>query len=803
MRVQAVPVPLSVHPPAPGPPLHAQGMPVLPALNSGASIRRSESSGLVSAIPFSIVSQLDGLAYALLRLRVECDVFAHSLEVSSCKFFGNDARVSWSTFTGIYFGPAGPRGMNAALQRAENEHCIGYFVFAVDAGDPAYEARLATARCVCFFDLLQWAPDGVTVERSRKAVAMLLDFDYKGRLKAKRRPERVFTLSPLAPLDLVGVERIPHVPVLTTRCSATHQFVPEAAADTLRDTGPVHVPQSVSLPAAAAVTWQAATMAAWASAYPFADVGELAIQATSTGVQPFVGELCKSVVPRGSGQGSQGLDMPEAVRLQCRDKFLEDVAQGFTAGPLLFSPYRWYRQCLWFCVRKDKNNPLDARVRLIAHFSKGGAASINGLCMSPRLLGRHIGAGFLRDRIAECGRGALINAWDVPSCFKRQPIAPELLHLFVYRVVTEKFGTEFFADLTNPFGWAPAEWAWQCILAVLMWRFRLAGFHLLLEYVDNFFDVMPVGTDMAPRAVEIEGLFSEVGCPLHEKQKGTSFKGLGWLFHTTTMVMECPELKYRLFADLLRGWASSDQLSLFDIRRAVGFMLCLSAGFEIGRASAAYLIHARTRGDAVFATGGCSPADVIVKLRAAEMAALQFWAAHIPRWNRLCPIVAGFSPVCRYDFLARTDASTEWGGGGWFLPARVATSVRAFQVQWSQRVRGQAFVRHRESTAYLEALAVVELLQAFGAEMAGSRVQLELDNASVVSAIEQLYTPTVALLRIVVQVANLCCRHHITLRVRWVLGVVFNRIADSLSHNQVAQARELCQEEFGIPLLLQ
>jgi hypothetical protein len=52
-----------------------------------------------------------------------------------------------------------------------------------------------------------------------------------------------------------------------------------------------------------------------------------------------------------------------------------------------------------------------------------------------------------------------------------------------------------------------------------------------------------------------------------------------------------------------------------------------------------------------------------VKLRAAEMAALQFWAAHIPRWNRLCPIVAGFSPVCRHDCLARTDASTEWGGG--------------------------------------------------------------------------------------------------------------------------------------------
>ncbi len=126
----------------------------------------------MSAIQFSIVSQLDGLAYALLRLRVVCDVFTHLLEVSSCRYFGNDACVSWSTFTGLYFGPAGVRGMDAALQRAANEHCIGYFVFVVDAGDPVYEARLAGARYACFFDLLQWLPDGVA--RSVTAVAMLL-----------------------------------------------------------------------------------------------------------------------------------------------------------------------------------------------------------------------------------------------------------------------------------------------------------------------------------------------------------------------------------------------------------------------------------------------------------------------------------------------------------------------------------------------------------------------------------------------------------------------------------------------------
>ena len=92
-----------------------------------------------------------------------------------------------------------------------------------------------------------------------------------------------------------------------------------------------------------------------------------------------------------------------------------------------------------------------------------------------------------------------MSAWDVPACFKRILMHPDIVHMFVYRVLTTKYGVEYFADKTNPFGYTPSEWEWQCVLAVLMWKFQRSEFEELLDYVDNFFDIMPAGTLMEIR----------------------------------------------------------------------------------------------------------------------------------------------------------------------------------------------------------------------------------------------------------------------------------------------------------------
>jgi hypothetical protein len=130
-------------------------------------------------------------------------------------------------------------------------------------------------------------------------------------------------------------------------------------------------------------------------------------------------------------------------------------------------------------------------------------------------------------------------ASDIPKCFRGQRNLKELLRLFVYTINTNSRPQEFFVDLCNPFGWTPAEYSWQCILAVLLWRFRLDGVTELMAYVDNFFRVFASDEDASNEVALINNRLQEAGIVLHEVQEGTTFKGLGWWWHLDTMLMQC------------------------------------------------------------------------------------------------------------------------------------------------------------------------------------------------------------------------------------------------------------------------
>ena len=53
-----------------------------------------------------------------------------------------------------------------------------------------------------------------------------------------------------------------------------------------------------------------------------------------------------------------------------------------------------------------------------------------------------------------------------------------------------------------------------------------------------------------------------------------------------------------------------------------------------------------------------------------------------------------------------------------------------------------------------------------------------LDNSAVVLALESMYTKRPVLMEVILQIANLCCQHHITIRARVIVGSIFNLVAD-------------------------
>ena len=117
--------------------------------------------------------------------------------------------------------------------------------------------------------------------------------------------------------------------------------------------------------------------------------------------------------------------------------------------------------------------------------------------------------------------------------------------------------------------------------------------------------------------------------------------------------------------------------------------------------------------------------------------------------------------------------------------------------------RGRSFVKDRESTGVMEMMGVHRWLQWFGSRCRGRRVHLDVDNSSVVLAVEGLYSPKLEMMTEIIAIAGLICKYNITLRIRHVMGKDFNVIADHLSHDRVEEARTAAVKELGLSLRFQ
>jgi hypothetical protein len=258
---------------------------------------------------------------------------------------------------------------------------------------------------------------------------------------------------------------------------------------------------------------------AWTESYPDREVARWALQAASEGLhgpELFVGDSAKAV-----DQEDRALSPDKAATI--RAKHMKEVGLGQEVGPLRGAWASASRLLPQGCVKKDRYDPMSQRWRstvdpsaLHDGFCEG---SINDLTYSPRLLSAHLSAEQMRDTLAWIfslhGPGVQAYAADIPACFRLMRLHVSLLPLFLYRVVTEEHGTEFFGDLCCPFGWTASEWGWQCILGLILWRFHLAGLTDIMSFVDNFYDFShpSMGVLFEERRQKIEGVFSSLGIP--------------------------------------------------------------------------------------------------------------------------------------------------------------------------------------------------------------------------------------------------------------------------------------------------
>jgi ribonuclease HI len=189
-------------------------------------------------------------------------------------------------------------------------------------------------------------------------------------------------------------------------------------------------------------------------------------------------------------------------------------------------------------------------------------------------------------------------------------------------------------------------------------------------------------------------------------------------------------------------------------------------------------------------------ASFVLDTQAAAAVSLLFFS--LSEWDQKRSLFLGFSPVALAEVVVRTDASTDFGAGGFMWP-----SFDGFIHRWSADDRETSLLSSeenvRESTMYFELRAIRIALDVFGGALRGKRVQFETDSECAVQCLQKCYSGRPRCQSIIRDIIAIC----VSLRIspRWEhISACFNDIADCLSHDRLCQAQAHCESELGAQL---
>jgi ribonuclease HI len=177
---------------------------------------------------------------------------------------------------------------------------------------------------------------------------------------------------------------------------------------------------------------------------------------------------------------------------------------------------------------------------------------------------------------------------------------------------------------------------------------------------------------------------------------------------------------------------------------------------------------------------------------------MEFVASFLLEWAGTRAFCKPFSPRDQWEFLLRTDASSDFGYGGMVVPLNEGTSKA-----WSAEERALALHPnlHAESSTVLELLALRNVLKVYGQRIRGTRVQIEMDSQTSVQNLRRWDSEKLPILEIVNEIHGLVISFSLEVRFEFIPRE-FNEIADALSIDSFPQAGEMFEREFGSQLTL-
>jgi hypothetical protein len=784
-----------------------------PRIPRASTSRSSDNS--CHRLHHSLVVQADG--YCLLHTgeRISWDLFAGP-EDSHCAAFGPMVHP-WSTETALFNGDYDQLPEVVAL--AQEEKCRGVWVVPVwpkhkSTAHPApwYAKLRASALCV-----LSVRREATTFRQSRAGLVdnprlpswgiqiIIVDFGRHASIPVSP-VEPLVTLSILDVFPDQGATKLgPHAFILTELTRDPANGVPVKG----EPPGDPPLPFSTCAPPEPKLSFSfdKTAFSSILQSYPNKLTRDFLEAGLREGFKAhFLGDRS---IHRDSPNMPSVRNCEEGAKA-VRKKAVEEVGKGWMMGPFpaYMFPNKW-------CPHQPRNTAMGAReknkwdvfcklMRPVNNASYGGRWSLNKLTLNPNISMLWTRANWILDMVAWGGKGTAIIAADIMSAYRNLPLHLKDMHLFVRKLTTKEFGTEFFLDMKAPFGWINSYWIWESLASVISFALRKRGVPFLVRYVDNWYIIVPGlrGNSHLRDEAEITRqsnifyqLMEELDMPVHEQQVSKpEATVLGIIVNPSTASAKLKPERMVLIRALLTEWGDYSTVSVKKLEQITGLFYYVAGLFTLGKPDLVHFFKLRTKGQKTAERLKRSASEVSVTLSKQVKASLQFWKTFFFAWDGCFKLSIPHGPCAKWGDIWYCDASDvapAWGVGAFSSELGQFVSL-----QWSADERSSAMRAITTSSAHLEAMAIVKALRSFGPQSTNRSVALVVDADDVAVAFQKGYAKNPELHEQIILARRCALFWNISLSCIQVSRTK-NSIADALARGLVDKARCLARKQFG------
>ena len=409
------------------------------------------------------------------------------------------------------------------------------------------------------------------------------------------------------------------------------------------------------------------------------------------------------------------------------ETLLADVKKGTKAGPFSFPPFETF-----------VGSPLGAfqrkhslKYRVIHDLSWPPHQSVNEYISDDDATVHYVAFDDIAKKVNDYGRGALLSRLDLAAAYKHVVVRPDDWDLLGCTWTHDSGYTEFFVDLTLPFGLKSSAKLFTEMADALKLAMEYSGVSEVDHYLDDYIMIGPRDSDICDRNLNImintcRKLGFEVNFDKVTKPNPV-VEFLGLIIDSNKLEIRVSQERLQETLTELNKFKHIKSCTKRELLSIIGKLVFISRAVHPGRSFIRRMIESSKKARYLHHK---------IRLNSACRDDISWWINFLPQWNGVS-LIRDTDWITSADIHLYTDASN------------IAVAGYFQGYLFVLPFKGQYAYLKRHSINFRELFAIVVALGTWGRYMERTKVLFHCDNLAIVHAIQNRSSKDINLMHLI------------------------------------------------------